>query len=265
MFDYHVHTGYSQDTDVPVSAQLDAAVMAGLQEICFTDHVDFDLIVEGKPFYPPADLNALKEELRSLAPLYPSVTVKRGAEVSLSDERCAKDAHAYIKSADLDFVIGSLHVIDGIDTYTNEFYEGKTKMQAYRMYLTTLANVIRTNSYFCVMGHYDFVTKHAPYPDRSLSYSFAPNIFDDIFTYLIQSGKTLELNTSAWLNSPKWGFDVYKRFSELGGEFVTIGSDAHRTGRVGARFDEACELLRAAGIRYIATYDKMKPTMHRVP
>lgn len=264
MFDYHVHTCYSQDADVPLSAQLDAAVRAGFKEICFTDHVDFDLIADGKPFYPPADLNALKEELKAIAPLYPSVKVKRGAEVSFCDKRCAEAAKDYIKNADLDFVIGSLHVIDGVDTYTHEFYVGKTKEQAYRLYLSTLANVIRTNSYFCAMGHYDFVTKYAPYPDRSLSYSFAPDLFDAIFTYLIQNGKTLELNTSAWLNGPNWGLDVYKRFSELGGEFVTVGSDAHRSSRVGARFDEAYELLRAAGIRYVATYDKMKPTMHRI-
>ncbi len=264
MFDYHVHTCYSQDADVPVQAQLDAATRAGLKEICFTDHVDFDLIVDGKPFYPLADLNAIREELQALTPLNPSITVKRGAEVSLADERCAENAYAYIKSADLDFVIGSLHVINGVDSYTREFYEGKTQTQAYRLYLTALAKAIRTNSYFCVMGHYDFVAKHAPYPDRSIAYSFAPDIFDDIFTYLIQNGKTLELNTSAWLNGPKWGLDVYKRFSELGGEFVTIGSDAHRSERVGARFDEACELLRAAGIRYVATYEKMKPTMHRI-
>ena len=264
MFDYHMHTHYSSDCSAPVSGQLDAAVKAGLQEVCLTDHIDFDQIENGKPLYPPANLMALQKELETLRGFYPSLMIKRGAEVALNDEACAQISLDYIKSADLDFVIGSLHVQGGLDVYRPEFFEGKQQKQAYEEYLEGLNRTIRTNSYFCAMGHYDFVAKNAPFADRALAYTLAPDVFDDVFRYLIQNGKTLELNTSAWRSDAPWGLAVFTRFRELGGEFVTVGSDAHQHVRVGARFSEAYDLLRAAGIRYVATYEKMKPVLHKI-
>lgn len=263
MFDYHVHTHYSADCTAPLSIQLDAAAAAGLLEVCLTDHIDFDRVKNGKPFFEPADLGARSREIETLRPLYPSLTIRRGVEIALAvEESCARLSYDYIKDEELDFALGSLHVIEGTDVYRNEFFEGKTQLGAYLAYLETLERSIRTCDLFCAMGHYDFIAKNAPFPERALSLSLAPEVFDGIFTYLIQSGKTLELNTSAWRNDPAWGLDVFKRFRELGGEFVTVGSDAHKPTRVGMRFNEAHELLRAAGIRYIATYEKMKPIMH---
>lgn len=264
MFDYHMHTHYSADCHEPVASQLDAAAKAGLKEICLTDHVDFDFFENAGDSFEPADLNALRRELETLTPLYPALTVRRGAEVALADAACSNAAYEHIKSADLDFVIGSLHMLRGLNVYYPEFFEGRTRDEAYCDYLDGLRRVIRTCPYFCAMGHYDFVAKNAPCEERGISLSLAPHAFDDIFTYLIQNGKTLELNTSAWKADAPWGLDVFTRFRELGGEFVTVGSDAHIPGRVGKRLFEAYELLRAAGIRYVATYEKMKPVMHKI-
>ncbi len=264
MFDYHIHTDYSADCTAPVSVQLSAAASAGLSEICLTDHVDFDDFVDGKPVFTPPDLGKLREELPALQRLYPTLAVKRGAEVALKDAACSDAAYAHIKDADLDFVLGSLHVLDGASVYYPESFEGRTQEQSYLRYLEGLDRVIRTCPYFCAMGHYDFIAKYAPFPERAVKYSLAPDLFDGILKYLVQNGKTLELNTSAWQEDAAWGLELFKRFKELGGEFVTVGSDAHKPSRVGKRVHEAYELLRAAGIRYVATYEKMKPVLHGI-
>ncbi len=103
--------------------------------------------------------------------------------------------------------------------------------------------------------------KFAPYGDRSFPLSAAPEQFDQIFDFLVQNGKALEINTASWRDGPAWGLDVLRRYRERGGELVTIGSDAHTPERVGGRVGEAVELVRAAGIRYLATYEQKKAVL----
>jgi histidinol-phosphatase (PHP family) len=159
-------------------------------------------------------------------------------------------------------VFASVHLVKGVNAYAPIYYEGRTKEEAYARYVEHIHACIRTNPYFCVLGHYDFCAKFAPYADRTFYYAHAPEHLDGIFRYLIEQGKGLEINTATWQDSPCWGLDALTRYRELGGEFVTFGSDAHRPGRVGWRINEAVELARAAGIPYTATFQAMQPTFH---
>ena len=182
-FDYHTHSQYSFDGERPA---------ADMEEICFTDHVDFD--VPGRSHVP--DFASRRGELEALGRRYSSVTIRHGAEVSLGDEACAAAAWTAVRDAELDFIIGSVHVVDGVDVWSD--------------------------------------------------------------------GKALEINTASWQEDAPWGMDVLRRYRELGGEYVTVGSDTHGVERVGARVREAMELARAAGIRYVATFQRGEPRMHRL-
>lgn len=66
MLDYHMHCQYSADSPASLRTQLEAAQAAGLQEICFTDHVDFD----GSGL-PPADIAARDRELQACCRIIP--------------------------------------------------------------------------------------------------------------------------------------------------------------------------------------------------
>ena len=70
------------------------------------------------------------------------------------------------------------------------------------------------------------------------------------------------INTASWKGGGAWGLEILRRYRARGGEFVTVGSDAHAPARVGSRIPEAIELARAAGIPYLATFDKMRPVLH---
>ena len=133
-----------------------------------------------------------------------------------------------------------------------------------RAYLAAVLRGLEATPYISVLGHYDFCCKFSPYPDRSMSYAVAPALFDAIFRHLIQNGKGLEINTSPWRDGPSWGLDILSRYRALGGEFVTVGADAHKPGQVGRRIDEALDLARAAGIPYVATFQALQPTLHRL-
>lgn len=257
--DYHVHCDYSADSTTPLRPQLEAARAAGVVQLCFTDHVDFD-----DSGLPPADLAARDAAIEALRADFPDIAIRRGAEISLKNEAVAAATLAYCKGRDLDFVIASLHIVDGVDAYYPEFFEGRTQAENYARYLDFTAKVLPTNPIFSVLGHYDFCAKFAPYAERSVRYAHAADAFDSLFRYLVQAGKGLEINTSAWWDGPAWGLDVLRRYRELGGEFITTGSDAHQSDRVGKRLGEALELARAAGIPYVATFERMEPTFHKL-
>lgn len=259
MLDYHMHCQYSADSPASLRTQLEAAQAAGLQEICFTDHVDFD----GSGL-PPADIAARDRELQALLPDYPALTVRRGAEVGMKDAATAQAAWQAIGRLGLDFIIGSVHMVDGVDSYYPAFFEGRTKAESCQAYLAAVLRGLEATPYISVLGHYDFCCKFSPYPDRSMSYAVAPALFDAIFRHLIQNGKGLEINTSPWRDGPSWGLDILSRYRALGGEFVTVGADAHKPGQVGRRIGEALELARAAGIPYVATFQALQPTLHRL-
>ena len=259
LLDYHLHCEYSADCSSPLRAQLEAARAMGISELCFTDHVDiYDLSLL------PADLGARDAAIEELRKDFPDITILRGAEVGMKDEAAALAAEAYCRQHNLDFVIASLHCVDGVDAYYPHYYTGYTQAENYSRYLDCAAHALPHSSYFNVLGHYDFCSKYAPYPNRELKYEHAADALDTIFRHLAQTGKGMEINTSAWRDDPAWGLEVLKRYRELGGEFVTIGSDAHTANRVGKRLPEALELASAAGIPYVATFRGMQPTFHKL-
>lgn len=257
MYDFHLHTCHSFDAGHTPAEMLAAAGRAGLREICFTDHVDFDGSGEA-----PADLAALHRDILALRECGAPVAVRFGAEVSLGGAECTQRAQRHLAGQPLDFVIGSVHLLDGVDPYyQKDIYTGASKNDVYRRYLECVCRLIGTGIDFCTLGHYDYIAKFAPYEDRAFPLSAAPGQFDQIFDFLIQHGKALEVNTASWRDGPAWGLDVLRRYRERGGELVTIGSDAHAPERVGGRVGEALELIRAAGFRYIAAFEQKKAVL----
>ncbi len=262
-FDYHVHTCYSHDGAYSAVEQLEAAAKIGISELCFTDHVDFDVRDESVP-YLPADLNALRCDLNEIGTEYKGVRIKLGAEISLADKTAAELSKEYVMTANPDFIIGSVHTVNTVDTYFPEYFVGKTKQTAYYAYLDTIFHSIKDCDIMSVLGHYDFVAKYAPFQNRRMTLNVSLELFTEIFKSLIANGKGIEINTSAWRDEPAWGSDILKLYHELGGEYVTTGSDAHNPDRLGRRLDEAVLLAKQSDIPYIATFDKLKPKFHSI-
>ncbi|MPN57136.1 Histidinol-phosphatase [bioreactor metagenome] len=128
----------------------------------------------------------------------------------------------------------------------------------------------------CCLKQWDdySVVGHICYPQRwprgenvfTMRYEDFAEQADALLRHIIQSGHGIEVNTSMYRKLGKEipGRDWLTRYRELGGDYVTFGSDAHFTEHMAYRFDDAVELVKAAGIRYYATYEKRKPAMHRL-
>lgn len=265
MIDYHVHTCFSGDSSALPTEMLDAASRLGLEELCFTDHVDFDN--PGQNF-APADLAARHKLLNAFGGCFNGVRIREGVEISMApSDDCLGKTKRYLTDYQPDFIIGSQHVVNGVDVYYPEYHQGKKKEDAYLAYLETIAESLKKFDFFSVLGHYDFVAKFAPYTDRSMRVDLSPLVksaFESIFKAVISMGKGIEINTAAWRNDSCWGLDVLKLYRDLGGEFVTFGSDAHRSASLGNRLFEAYKLACDAGIPYYATFEKMKPSFRRI-
>lgn len=237
LFDCHMHTKFSADSKMKAEDAVAEAESLNLG-IVFTEHFDFEMPGEKKYAFNPTEyMNEYKK--------FRSEKVRLGVEVGM--KKSAREANKnFIAQADFDQVIGSIHLVDGFDIYYPEFYLGKDKLAAYKKYFAVMAEESAAED-FDVLGHIDYICRAAPYENPEIDYAtFKPEI-DEILKIVVEREKVLELNTRRIneVRGFKELFPVYKRYRELGGRFVTIGSDAHRTSAIGGNFSRAVELVEA--------------------
>lgn len=261
MFDFHMHSRVSFDGHDTGLQLAQAAVQAGLKEICFTDHRDFlRQEREQTMLFDPAAYSAEYDALE-----VPGLTIRRGVEYGLYNDNVER-MHQELQQRNYDFVLGSIHFVDDIDVYFAEYWQGKTVWEAQRRYFETMLECVRVHDDFDVLSHMTYLHKGAGSPVKTpLPYADHREIIDEILRILAAKGKGLELNTSGmdrcggFLPTP----DYFRRFKELGGEIVTVGSDAHRSDRVGQYSFEACQVLKDI-FGYVCTFEGRKPVFHKL-
>ena len=259
--DYHTHSNHSMDTRTPMRAMCEAAVRAGLNEICFTEHTEM-----GHPdpnSNTPPDVKAWLREMDEMRRDFPTLVIRAGIEAG-DNPLCRDAVKQWHRALPLDFLLLSLHLIDNEDPYFQTYYTGKTQRQAYRRYVESkLESVLAWEpSEYDAMAHLGYCAKFAPYPleMRPLRYEHAPDAFDAIFSALAKAGKALEINTSGYrkIHEHLPDKELLTRYRQCGGEFVTLGSDAHVPEHVGGWLDDARQLARECGFRYAMTFKKRK-------
>ena len=113
----------------------------------------------------------------------------------------------------------------------------------------------------------DYVVRYGPTKDTDYSYEKYADILDSILELLIEKEKGLEINTGglrSGLKSTNPCADLLKRYKKLGGEIITIGSDAHKTADVSSSFEIAREILLDCGFKYYTTFEKRYAEFHRI-
>ena len=112
---------------------------------------------------------------------------------------------------------------------------------------------------FDALGHIDYICRAAPYDNSEIDYATFKAEIDAVLKIVVERGKVLELNTRRFDKSRAIEelIPVYKKYRELGGQFVTLGSDAHRVGAVGNYFERALEFIRELDLTPI-TFCKRK-------
>ena len=232
VFDSHMHTKFSADSEMTAAEALSKASTLNMG-VVFTEHFDYGVELDGKPF--TFDAAAYMNDYKN----FRGAKVRLGVEVGLRKVARAVNAE-FIGQADFDLIIGSIHLVDGYDIYYPDFYVGKDKATAYQKYFQQMAEEAAIADYD-VLGHIDYICRAAPYDDPEIDYpKFAAQI-DEVLKIVTERGKVLELNTRRFdkVRAIEELVPVYKKYRELGGRFVTIGSDAHRVAAVGNYFERA--------------------------
>ncbi len=267
--DFHIHSSFSGDSDTPMENMILKGMDLGLAKMCFTEHNDFDYPVTGSEpdgFFEVNPDAYLYDFLKLREKYADRIALLFGVELGLQPHLSRRNA-AFVKSHDYDFVIGSSHLCHGKDPYRPSFYEGRPQEDAYREYFESILENLDACSDFDVYGHLDYVVRYGPKKDDGYSYALYRELFDKILTKLIHMGKGIELNTAGLakgLREPNPCADVLRRYRELGGEIVTVGSDAHAPGQIAYAFGRASEILKSCGFRFYSIYEKRNPSFHKL-
>ena len=259
LWDVHMHSQFSGDSKAPQEDMIAAARTKGLSGICFTDHLDIDYPDEPETFLLDlpnysASVLALQEKYKNIFP------VGFGIELGLQPHLAAlhKDI---MNQYPFDFVIGSSHVVHGIDPYYPKFYEGRTEKEAYREYFSSILENIQSFDGFDVYGHIDYVVRYGPTKNENYVWTEYQEIIDESLKLLISKGKGIEINTGGFkygLGHPNPTEEILHRYHELGGEIITIGADAHAPEHVGYDFEKVTNILKDAGFKYFTVFEKRK-------
>ncbi len=260
--DYHMHSCYSHDSTTPMRDHAQRAVDLGLNEICFTDHVDYCGKYEGYSRYF-AEIERLRQEFSG------RLVIRSGWEFGLQNYTMSDFEGLYSRWRDkLDFVLLSIHDINDLDLWSFQYQRGKPQAEYTLGYYGELLRLVQRYHDYSVLGHLDLIARYdvkhgvTPYPFEKVK-----DIIAEILMTAINDGKGIELNTSSWrygLTDTTPGREILKLYRELGGEILTLGSDAHNTSYVAAHFDEGREILRSLGYTKFCTFEKMRPSFHEL-
>lgn len=259
--DCHTHTLCSPDSSAPLAQMVQGAEAAGVSILCTTDHCD--LQGENGSHLEVWDWSPVLAQYRQACGEAP-----KGVELLLGLELggapwWAEQAREIVSQAPLDYVLGSIHTqspqLGGRDFYFLDYPTEEFCRRALEDYLTSLSALAGLEGCYDVMAH-------IPYPMRYIGQrtSFPVSLWDyrdrleEILRTLIQSGRGMELNTDRARGLDQW-LPLLRLYRQLGGEIVTLGSDAHRAEDVGLGIREGCELLREAGFSRYTVFSGRRP------
>lgn len=253
--DYHLHSFFSGDGQSTVEEICRAAVERGFTHIAITDHHDI-----GNPVYEMKDLDGYVKEIGRCRALFPMLDIAMGMEMDYRQETWEQMKKIPARLG-LDFALLSLHFLDGVDPYLPEYFEGRTQREGYLLYLERLCDMITATEGPWVLGHITYVSKFARFPDPMMRYGEYAEELDRVLSLAIEKGYGLEVNASGLKNCAGLlpNLDILRRYRELGGRIITLGSDAHCAADLGRWISEAAEAVKAAGFEHVAVYRDLKP------
>lgn len=240
--DIHLHSHFSGDAQGSLLEFCQKAQEKGIRHLCFTEHVHY---------YPPTGEMVLPfslpeyfQEIRVAREAFPHLQIYTGLE--------AGDPHRYrddsfsrlISDHSFDFILAGAHMFNGFFVGDEDYRKGKETLHIFQEYFQAVAEILDDPS-FDVVAHLDF-------PKRYLqgAKDYPLELLTEILKRIIARGKGIEVNTAPLRKGcpePCPGADILALYRSLGGEIITLGSDAHDPEEVGSGIAEGIEMLKGVG------------------
>ena len=261
--DYHTHSHFSGDCDTPMEQMITTAIARGMTHLCFTEHLDLDYPVRaGESLDFSLATEDYRKEFLTLKEKYSeNIQLLWGVELGLQTH-VFPQLHDYVQNQPFDFIIASSHLCNGGDPYYPDFFENRKEDDVYEEYFSSILENVKNYSDYDVYGHLDYIVRYGPNKDARYSYEKYRDIFDSLLKTIIKNGKGIELNTGGikyGLKNLHPATSILKRYKELGGEIITIGSDAHTPENLMHHFSRAESVLKECGFHYYTIFQERKP------
>lgn len=257
MLDYHIHSNFSFDSKAQPQAICERALSLGIEEIAITDHFSFAPYSPNFRHFDPQHYFQVWTKLQK--EFTPNLQIRIGIEL---DEiaNFPIESNELIKNFPWDFVIGSIHDLDGATLRTHLKKNGDQE-KTIHAYYKALEQTIEIGN-FDVLAHFDLIKRYSA--DEGLNLidpeSFYPQI-DRLFSLIIKSEIALEINTSGIFQACKAPFPslaLLKRYYRLGGRLITLGSDAHAPKDLTRGFDQVIPNLKEIGFSGLVDFQQRK-------
>jgi len=263
--DSHLHTDFSTDSETPVETQLMRAIELGLKHMYFTDHMDVDFPGGGFVF----DIEPYFEKLLPLQRAFSGkIGIHIGVELGIRPEESIVEKNVNIaRCYPFDYIIGSVHVVDGYDPYYPEYWESHGEENGIYRYYESMYDSMKLFSDFDSLGHIDYILRYCPSKGEVLEKNSKlqkklEELTASILELLVFDQKALELNTAGWKYGMKYPHPapgLLKLYKQLGGKMITIGSDAHKPEHMAWDFSRVPDYLRENGFTHYVRFENHKP------
>lgn len=262
--DYHTHSDCSPDASFPMTQMALAAVEAGLDELCFTDHLEPVTWTDQQlsPRIPGTSSGGVSKSPGGGG--RPDPGCVWAWSWGMRPELCPRpNPDGRRTGAGFRHWIGAyaLRRYGWIDLSVFNPEDEAAAREGIADYLTLVQEMAKWGK-FSVLGH---LTLPLRYLNEKRGFHLTFDGFEAqveaIFRALIENGCGIELNTNRG-NDPLPGEKWLRMYRQLGGEIITLGSDAHSPNFVGCAVRQRQELLRACGFTRFCTFEKMRPVWH---
>lgn len=259
ILDSHTHTDNSYDGHHSAMYLCERAELNGMRAITFTDHVEIDYYE--RDHFDRSAVQSYFETVKARSAFRGKLIVCAGIELGqpMYDVATAEKVVAALK---YDEVIGSVHNLRGLPDFMFLDYTSQDIHKLMLDYFYELQLMVD-------WGNFDTLA-HLTYPLRYITGEHEIDVdlskyteqIDSILKGLVEKNKALEINTSGLRQKigktlPDESF--VKRFKELGGEYITIGSDAHYAEHLGAGIPEGMAMAERCGFKTVTLFQKREP------
>ena len=257
LVDCHFHSEPSCDSRAPLAALCQQALHLGLSYLCPTEHADFD---PQDICYGHLNVNAYSQAVADCrAQSAGHLTLLKGIEIDYQP-RFDAEVRDFLAQHTFDFVMGSVHYADGLYVGDGllEAYDPDT---AYRRYFDAVRQAA-ASGLFDVIGHLDVLKRYGIPRWGGFDPRRYAHEIDAILQAAVETGTGLEINTSGLRQAPGQTYpclETLRRYRELGGKVLTLGSDAHQVANLGQNIHHGLALARAAGFKAIAVFVERQP------
>ncbi len=255
MLDIHNHSRFSFDSKACPKEEVEEAIKKGISVYGFAEHVYL---------HAKSDFRAVTSQMQEyvrcvgdIKSLYPTIKVLRGVEYNC-DKGQENNYKALSGLVDFDYVINSVHWVNGEDMY-KDFFANRSVDQAYNLYFDEVLKSLNAEYEYQIVGHFGVLLK--------IGKQFTPQEYftryylriKEILTEIIKRNKVLEVNTSTGnIGVSVPNKEVLELYYHLGGRKISFGADAHAVQAVGRNIDIAIKEARKVGFEYATYYEKMQ-------